>query len=119
MDMTMSLKEAARFLKFSQEALRRKAKAGVVPGAKLGKSWVFYKPDLVDYLRSRYPHPRQASQSGKETAVCHSIDGIPSGGSDSRPPAESEYAALLGLPKEKKPRSTTTASKRKSGKPKS
>jgi excisionase family DNA binding protein len=118
MDVTMSLKEAARFLKLSQEALRRKAKAGVIPGAKLGKSWVFYKPDLVAYLRSRYPHPRQASQSGKEFAECHSIDGIPSGGSGSRPPAESEYADLLGLRKRKKRRNTTTASKRKSGKPK-
>ena len=32
---------------------------------------------------------------------------------------ESEYADLLGLRKRKKPRSTTTASKRKSGKPRS
>jgi excisionase family DNA binding protein len=55
MNETMSLKEAARYLKLSQEALRRKAKAGVIPGAKLGKSWVFYQPDLVEYLRSRYP----------------------------------------------------------------
>jgi excisionase family DNA binding protein len=58
MNETMSLKEAARYLKLSQEALRRKAKAGVIPGAKLGKSWVFYQPDLVEYLRSRYPRPR-------------------------------------------------------------
>ena len=119
MNETMSLKEAARYLKLSQEALRRKAKAGVIPGAKLGKSWVFYQPDLVDYLRSRYPHPRQASQSGKETALCHSIDVKPSGGSASRPLAESEYADLLGLREKMKPRSTTTASKRKSGKPSS
>ncbi len=113
---TLTLKEAARFLKLSPEALRRKAKAGEIPGAKPGKSWCFYKPDLVDYLRSRYARPRQASQSGKEGASCHSIDVTASGGSDSRPPAESEYAALLGLPKRSRPRSTTTASKRKSGK---
>ncbi|NCF83605.1 MAG: helix-turn-helix domain-containing protein [Proteobacteria bacterium] len=116
---TLTLQEAARFLKLSPEALRRKAKAGVIPGGKAGKRWCFYEPDLVDYLRSRYARPRQASQSGKEVASCHSIDVIPSGGSGSRPPAESEYAALLGLPTRKKPRNTTTASKRKSGKPNS
>ncbi len=96
MSETFTLEEAARFLKLSPEALRRKAKANVIPGAKAGKRWCFYKPDLVDYLRSRYAHPRQASQSGKEAAASyHSIDVTASGGSSSRPPAESEYAALL------------------------
>ncbi len=66
MSETLTLKEAARFLKLSPEALRRKAKAGVIPGAKPGKCWCFHEPDLVDYLRSRYARPRQASQSGKE-----------------------------------------------------
>ncbi|MCZ6653125.1 MAG: helix-turn-helix domain-containing protein, partial [Planctomycetota bacterium] len=97
MSETLTLEEAARFLKLSPEALRRKAKAGVIPGAKVGKCWCFYKPDLVDYLRSRYARPRQASQSGKEVASCHSIDVTASGWSDSRPPGESEYSALLGL----------------------
>jgi excisionase family DNA binding protein len=37
MSKTLTLKEAARFLKISPEALRRKANAGVIPGAKLGR----------------------------------------------------------------------------------
>ena len=51
---TFDLEEAAAFLKMSPEALRRKAKAREIPGAKVGKCWCFYKPDLVAYLRSRY-----------------------------------------------------------------
>ena len=38
---TLSLQEAATFLQISQSGLRAKAKAGSIPGAKIGKSWVF------------------------------------------------------------------------------
>jgi excisionase family DNA binding protein len=60
-NITLTLKEAADFLNMSPEALRRMAKAGEIPGAKIGKSWVFYLPDLVAYIRSRYASPWQAS----------------------------------------------------------
>jgi excisionase family DNA binding protein len=115
MSETLTLQKAAALLKLSPEALRRKAKAGDIPGAKIGKRWCFLKSDLVADLRSRYALRRQASQSGKEVAVCHSTDVNPSGGSVSRPPVASEYAALLGLPIKDRPRNTTTGLKRKSG----
>ncbi|MCH6583929.1 MAG: helix-turn-helix domain-containing protein [Proteobacteria bacterium] len=115
MDETLTLKEAAAFLKLSPEALRRKAKAGEIPGAKMGKCWCFYKSDLVDCLRSRYASPRQASQSGEEAAVCHSIDERRPGGCTSPPPVDNEYAVLLGLPTKDRPRNTTTASRQPTG----
>ena len=115
MSLTLTLDEAANFLKMSPEALRQKAKAGKIPGAKVGKCWVFYEPDLVEYLRSLYAAPRQASQSGEEAACHHSIDVIKSGGSDLRHQTDGEYANLLGLPTEKKPKSSTTRSRRNSG----
>ncbi len=36
------------------EALRQKAKAGVIPGAKPGKCWVFLEEDLAEYIRTAY-----------------------------------------------------------------
>jgi excisionase family DNA binding protein len=60
-DITLDLNEAAAFLKMSPEALRRKAKAGEIPGRKVGKRWCFIKSDLVAYVRSGYASPRQAS----------------------------------------------------------
>ena len=57
---TLALIEAAEFLKMHPEELRKKAKAGFIPGAKAGKRWVFIDEDLVAYLRSRYALPRQA-----------------------------------------------------------
>jgi excisionase family DNA binding protein len=55
---TFDLKEAADFLKMTQEGLRRKAARGDIPGAKPGKRWCFRADDLGEYLRSLYsPRP--------------------------------------------------------------
>ncbi len=114
-DITLDLNEAAAFLKMSPEALRRKAKAGEIPGAKIGKQWCFFKHDLVAYLRSGYALSRQASQSGEEVAVCHSTDERRPGGSALPPPADSEYAAQLGLEVGNTPKNSTTDSKQPTG----
>ena len=117
---TLSLVEAAQLLIMSPETLRRKAKAGLIPGAKIGKRWCFLETDLESYIRSRYPSPRQASLSGgKEVSLCHSIDEKTLGGCDLPPPVDNEYAALLGLQTDSKPKNSTIALKRISGKSKS
>jgi len=97
---TLTLSEAARFLKIHPEELRQRAKAGRIPGAKVGRAWVFLQEDLADYLRSLYSRPRQALQVtlGKEVESCHFADEVQSGGSTCSPLPENEYAALLRLP---------------------
>jgi hypothetical protein len=47
--------------------LQGKVKAGLIPGAKPGKSWVFIDEDLANYLRSLYTGhgKRIASQNGE------------------------------------------------------
>jgi hypothetical protein len=54
-------------LRLHPEELRQRAKRGLIPGAKVGRSCVFIE-DLVQYLRSLYAAPRQALQVtlGKE-----------------------------------------------------
>src|SRR4051812_44102113 len=80
---TLSLIEAAAFLKLHPEELRRRAKRGFAPGAKVGKCWVFLEADLAEYLRSFYALPRQALRvaSGKEATQCHYANARRSGGS--------------------------------------
>jgi len=96
---TLELKEAARFLRCHPEELRRRAKAGAVPGAKVGRAWVFLKDDLVAYLRSLYPQSRQALQvTLRKEMECHFANAVESGGSTFVPPMGSEYAELLKLP---------------------
>ena len=97
---TMGLKEAAEFLRVHPEELRRRAKIGHVPGAKVGRAWVFLAEDLAQYLRSLYVQRRQALQVttlAKED-VCHFASVAVSGGSTSSVQVDNEYADLLELP---------------------
>jgi excisionase family DNA binding protein len=106
---TLGLQEAANFLRCHPEELRRRAKAGVIPGAKVGRAWVFLADDLAAYVRSLYPQRRQALQvTLRKEMECHFANAAVSGGSTSTPQTESEYADLLRLPTRPKRRSFTT-----------
>lgn len=96
---TLDLSEAAGFLKMHPEELRRRAKCGLIPGAKAGRAWVFLEEDLADWLRSRYTAPRQFSRINlkHEVEPCHSTNADRSIGSMLSHPTENEYASLLGL----------------------
>ena len=52
---TLDLTAAAKFLGVHPDTLQCRAKAGLIPGAKIGKEWRFLDADLADYLRSQYP----------------------------------------------------------------
>tara|TARA_R110002073_G_scaffold223754_1_gene383935 strand:- start:200 stop:511 length:312 start_codon:yes stop_codon:yes gene_type:complete len=93
---TLNLDDAAQFLKLHPEEARRRTKAGIIPGVKLGKRWVFIEDDLAAYLRSLYATPRQALQVGhKEKQPCHSLNAVKRGGLVSPHQAASELDALL------------------------
>ena len=105
---TFNLLEAADFLHLHPEELRQRAKAGRIPGAKVGRSWVFLEEDLATHLRSLYVPPRQALQvtSNKEV-TCH-LAGVKGSGGSTSSVMDSEYAALLGLPIEPSRKNSTT-----------
>jgi hypothetical protein len=107
---TFDLEQAAQFLNLHPEELRRRAKAGLVPAAKVGKRWLFLLDDLVVYVRSFYADRRQALQVmlGKEDSPCHLKNAATSGGSTSSRQAVSEYADLLELRTKPSRRSITT-----------
>ena len=52
---TLNLKEAAALLKIHPVTLQDKARAGEIPGAKIGRAWVFIEFDLLEYIRSKCP----------------------------------------------------------------
>lgn len=96
---TFDLKAAAAFLCMSPSSLRAKAKEGRIPGAKVGKRWVFLEADLVAHLRAQYASSRRAVQvsSSQETETWHYTVEAASGGCASPRQTASEYANLLGL----------------------
>jgi len=48
----MTTHEAARYLRLSEEGLKRKARAGMIPAAKIGRAWRFVRSELDAWLRS-------------------------------------------------------------------
>ena len=77
--------------------LQEKARAGEIPGAKIGKCWVFVDVDLIEHIRSQYPR-RVLQSERKELEPCHSTNATTHriGGSRSAT-AEEQYSAALGL----------------------
>ena len=107
---TLSLIEAANFLKMHAEEVRRRAKAGLIPGAKAGKCWVFIDDDLAEYLRSLYAEPRQALRVTwrKELTECHSENAAVRGGLISPHQAAAALDALLAQKIEPRHKNFTT-----------
>jgi hypothetical protein len=50
---TIGITEAAQLLRMSESALMRKARVGKVPGAKIGRRWVFVQAYLVELIREQ------------------------------------------------------------------
>ncbi|OGT17293.1 MAG: hypothetical protein A2522_06855 [Gallionellales bacterium RIFOXYD12_FULL_53_10] len=95
---TLNLKDAAALLKIHPVTLQSKAKSGEVPGAKVGRSWVFVQIDLLSYIRSKYV-TRMVQGDTKEKTPCHStnVKTRPSTGSKSQSTDE-QYRKALALP---------------------
>ena len=98
---TMNLQEAATFLKIHPVTLGTKAAQGVIPGARVGKRWVFVKVDLIDHIRAQYPLQAVQGVTMDGRTLWHStkekIHKI--GGSKSRQPTDDAYNRALGLPR--------------------
>lgn len=68
-DEVLNLKKAAEFLQLNREVVRRNACLGKIPGRKIIGRWRFYKPQLVEFLKTGYAAPDemlQANHNGVE-----------------------------------------------------
>ena len=97
---TLDLQSAAAFLGLHPNTLQSRAKAGEIPGAKVGKEWRFLEIDLIAFLRSQYP-------SNKRVEECRYTKSARSGTSMSRI-RENELENLLAPPTGRKPNAYTT-----------
>ena len=50
---TFDIDECADFLKVDRNTALKLAQQGDLPGAKIGRAWVFLEDDMVEYLRVR------------------------------------------------------------------
>lgn len=93
----LDLLTAAEFLGLHPVTLRGKARRGEIPGAKIGRSWIFLEVDLIDHIRSQYPL-RVMQGDRQEKSICHSTNAKtrPLGGSKSAT-TDKQYKEALGL----------------------
>lgn len=105
---TLNLQEAAAFLHVHPKTLAERAAAGLVPGAKEGRAWVFIDVDLAEHLRAKYARRVSEGEHGN-SSLCHSTDAKahPFGGLLSLT-KDAEYRKVLALPSGRKPRNTRT-----------
>jgi excisionase family DNA binding protein len=66
---TLDLNEAANFLKISETTAQEMAASGELPGAKIGRAWVFLADDLVAWLREQVKSQRRERAVRCETAA--------------------------------------------------
>jgi excisionase family DNA binding protein len=109
---TIDLVQAAALLGAHPETVRLKAKAGELPGRKVGKRWMFSTIALQHYLAGEWmPRVVQSDRHG-EVEKCRSINEIevPIGTTSyTRLEAERRYRAALAPATKPKPRNSTTA----------
>lgn len=76
---TLDLAAAAAFLGLHPDTLADRARAGIIPGAKIGKEWRFLPADLEAYFRSKYRCPSisaPAAQTGGSTSGILAADAL-------------------------------------------
>ncbi|MGZ8227491.1 MAG: helix-turn-helix domain-containing protein [Methylococcaceae bacterium] len=92
---TLDLSEAAQLLKLHPQTVLQRVRAGDIPGAKLGKCWVFIQQDLIEWVRSKYTRPQQeVGQGGNEICFIKEKT-VNTGGIASLPQTAQQYANLL------------------------
>src|SRR5688572_21315303 len=93
-DETLTVEEAAAFLKVDPVTVQRELKAKRLPGAKVGRSWRILKSDLSDYLfgGGRFQDPWVmmliATQAFRERRKDDALKALVAGISDPAFPAE-------------------------------
>lgn len=69
---TMDLQTAAAYLGAKTETISQLARKGELPGAQIGKGWIFLREDVLDFLRRRIDAEtkvRRASRDSESEAL--------------------------------------------------
>jgi excisionase family DNA binding protein len=53
MPKTLNIQECAELLKIHPDTVQVRAATGELPGAKVGRAWVFLEEDVIAYLRAK------------------------------------------------------------------
>ena len=66
---TIGSAECAKMLLCTTEQVEELARAGDIPGLKIGRSWLFVRADLLAYLAERARHEAQERRAKRQPGV--------------------------------------------------
>lgn len=65
---TMDLQTAANYLGAKAETISQLARKGELPGAQIGKGWIFLREDVLDFLRKRIASETEARRAASNNS---------------------------------------------------
>lgn len=65
---TFNVEQCAAFLHVDRTTILKLAGDGALPGAKIGREWVFLKDDVVDFFRAEVRRQQQERTERKQAA---------------------------------------------------
>lgn len=74
---TFDIDECAEFLKVNRTTALELAANGDLPGAKIGRAWVFLRDDMVEYLRLTVRNQQRDRQNAATSSKSAVSDYIP------------------------------------------
>ena len=66
---TMNAEECAKLLHCTPEQVEELARAGEIPGLKLGRGWLFVRTDLLSYLADKAREEAQRRRAKRQVAI--------------------------------------------------
>ena len=78
---TLDIKEAAALMKAHADTVQQLARSGELPGTKVGKAWVFFRSDVLAYLRKAIDDDTEKRRRNIRSSItmCHVIVEPPRG----------------------------------------
>jgi len=64
---TMDLQTAAAYLGARAETISQLARKGELPGAQIGKGWIFLREDVLDFLRKRIAEETEKRRATRDS----------------------------------------------------
>lgn len=68
---TLNVEECASFLHVNATTVAELAGSGLLPGAKIGRAWIFLEDDLIEYVRSEVKRQQSERQRKVKSKSAH------------------------------------------------
>lgn len=73
---TLGVEECAALLRVDKSTILQLAQSGEIPGAKIGKAWVFIVEDVMNYLRMKVEQQVAERRAAAEDGTLYRVNSV-------------------------------------------